>query len=359
MKGNSSILKDRPWAFSASELTAGLRRYLNDPKVQITQMNARDIPHQRSSVSRIHGLQVTVTGSSGSQTLDLVVKQSLTNAHAGTTSSGLRERSLYSNLRDYIPIKMPDLVAADPEGEWLVLRLLPGGKPVEKWQAADYLLAMDQLALLHERFWGLAEDLYTYNWLGRPLDTDFNILVAGAKTGLLRLRSANAANTLAQDKDLLQLFTTLVDQAHEIAEPLRQIPGTLLHGDYWPGNLLIYPENTLYAIDWQQTAIGPAILDAVVFIQESRWHLDPLPVSAIDLQKRYQQQFSAACSIQWDNATWSLYWDHALLWVFLIDWLDLLGNTPEAIIQTHRAQLQKVWFQPVLATANRRLAKTN
>ena len=53
---------------------------------------------------------------------------------------------------------------------------------------------------------------------------------------------------------------------------LDQMPMTLCHGDYHSGNLLwdeLGEPSTVWAVDWQAPAIGPAILDVSVLLGTS------------------------------------------------------------------------------------------
>ncbi|MCK5633860.1 MAG: hypothetical protein KAI06_02180, partial [Anaerolineales bacterium] len=59
--------------------------------------------------------------------------------------------------------------------------------------------------------------------------------------------------------------------------------------------------------------------------------------------------------IQWDQETWSEIWDHALMWRFLQDWIDLLAVTPEPLLLTRAKQLESVWLVPVERAIEKRL----
>jgi thiamine kinase-like enzyme len=338
------------------ELIAGLRRYTKDPGLQIVDIKDQIIPHQRSSMSRIRGMRVFCKSTRGQQIFDLVVKESFGADRAGAPGGGWRERSLYSTMMDYIPIKMPQMVAADPEGQWIILSLLPGGIPAEHWGADEYELAVDHLAALHDQFWGLSEDLENYNWLARPLEVDFSLAVSAANSSLQKLRD-QPDHLLHSDYELFMAINNIVSNAEQIARPLRQLPGTLLHGDYWPGNLMVYPDGILFALDWQMAAIGPAVLDLMVFIQESRWWFKNLPITISEIVNRYRQNLKRLNGVEWSTEEWELLLDHALLWTFLSNWIEVLGRAPNSIIQVHKEQLESIWLEPIRRAAFRRLKK--
>ena len=350
------LIGPRPWAFSVSELTAGLRRYTKDSSLQILEIKSQEIAHQRSSMSRIRGMRVVCKSVKGREVFNLVVKESFGATRAGAPSGGWRERSLYTTMVDYIPIKMPKMVAADPEGEWIVLSLLPGGIQAEHWGAGEYRLAVDQLAALHDQFWGLKDDLENYNWLARPLEVDFSLVVSAASNSLQKLRN-QPDHLLHSEYELFLAINNIVSKADQIAAPLRQLPATLLHGDYWPGNLMVYPDGTLYALDWQLAAIGPGVLDLMIFIQESRWWFEPMPVSVGEIVGRYRQNLSKLNGCEWSTSEWELLLDHALLWTFLSNWIEVLGRAPNSIIQVHKDHLESVWLEPIRRAAFRRLSR--
>ena len=158
----------------------------------------------------------------------------------------------------------------------------------------------------------------------------------------------------AADKRLA--INNIVSKADQIASPLRQLPATLLHGDYWPGNLIAYPNGTLYALDWQMAAIGPGVLDLMIFIQESRWWFEPMPVSVGEIVGRYKHNLSKLNGCEWSNSEWEMLLDHALLWTFLSNWIEVLGRAPNSIIQVHKEHLESVWLEPIRRAAFRRLS---
>ena len=184
MSNASPFIETRPWAFSKSELMAGLREYTNDQTLKITDLTSHTIPFHRPGRGRIRGFRAICESTQGQISFDMVLKESLGVTRAGTASAGWREVSLYRNLVDQFPVKVPELVTADPSGDWLVLNLVPGFQSPEKWGEAEYIMAIDHLVRLHDRFWGLWEDLSTYSFLARPLDADLEIYAQAARTGL-------------------------------------------------------------------------------------------------------------------------------------------------------------------------------
>jgi hypothetical protein len=345
----------RPWPFSRSELTAALRRKTGDPSLTITEIIETEVPQRRPAIGRIRGLQVYTHGRTGDHKIDMVVKEPQGSTRAGTAGAGLREVSVYKTLGDHLPIRTPLLLAADSTGAWLVFTLLGEGRLPEQWKAADYLLATDQLAVLHDRFWNLGDDLTIYRWLRRPLDTDFSIHLQAAQAGISKLENRVPPSTLSQDVNLQQLLEQLISHADVLAARLSQEPTTLLHGDYWPGNIHVHTDGTLTLYDWEEAAIGPAILDVVTFVQYSRWWFEPLPLEAGPLIGHYRERIKRANGHTWTADEWEELWDYALMWVFLTRWVDLLASIPDAILEARLGQLESVWLHPVSVVIKRHL----
>ncbi len=345
---SSSILEEaRPWPFSRAQLTAGLRRYTADNRLSIREIKEFDLPLLRPSIGRIRGIHVNCQTSSGQQKYDLVLKEPQGTTRAGMAGAGRREVSFYITLGEQVPIEIPRVLATQPEGDWMLLEHFPTGPTPEDWNAGEYYLAIDQLVLLHERFWSLDEYLDIYNWLGRPLTRDFEIFVQAAAFGVDQFMGLSPASIFTQDPGFLIMLKGLIAQAGAIAEELRNLPFTLIHGDYWPGNLQALPEGRLIAYDWQHVSLGPGILDLVKFFQVSRWGFSPLPVSQPELANRYREKILEKNGVCWEDNFWQKQWDYALLWIFLTDWVDLLAKIPTPIVETRQAEIASIWLEPV------------
>ncbi|NIN93721.1 MAG: hypothetical protein GTO49_01755, partial [Anaerolineae bacterium] len=62
-------------------------------------------------------------------------------------------------------------------------------------------------------------------------------------------------------------------------------------------------------------------------------------------------------NIRWAAEEWSELWDHALMWRFLQEWVDLLAASPDPLLETRADQLDQVWLEPVSAAVEKRLGK--
>jgi len=352
-----ALIEDpRPWAISRSELTAGLRRHTGDPSLRITKLEEREITQRRPAIGRLRGLVATTQGVTGEHTFDLVIKEPQGSTRAGTAGVGLREVSVYLVLGDHLPVRIPTLIAAHPQGDWLVVNHLADGRRPEQWQKADYLLATEQLVILHDRFWGLGQDLANYPWLARPLDADFDVLIQAVRKGAEKLSQKETPATLREDKDLIDGISKIIKNIDEITTHLRNLPATLLHGDYWPGNIHVHPNGSLTVFDWEQAAIGPSILDLLAFIQSSTWWFAPLPIDPNEIIVHYRQRLAQSGAYTWKDKDWDSAWDYALMWTFVSGWVDLLAKIPESLLSARLPGLENVLFNPMKAAIKRRLS---
>jgi Ser/Thr protein kinase RdoA (MazF antagonist) len=212
---------------------------------------------------------------------------------------------------------------------------------------------VEGLAALHDRFWNLGTDLQAFSWLSRPLSADFEVHVTAAAHAIEQIVYQGEPEGLAAFPERMQILAAMTTRAEEIAVPLRRQPMTLLHGDYWPGNISVTNENGQVVYDWQLTAIGPAILDLVVFVKKSEWWFDDPPLPAAEIIGLYQGALEARLGFTWEASEWERLWDHAVLWRFLQEWVDLLAASPDPVFTTRVQQLEGVWLKPVMAAARR------
>lgn len=353
---HSALLRQpAPWPFSWGELTAGLRRWTGDSQLQVTEIVADDLRAKRPSIGRIRGLKVTCRGERGERQFNLALKEPQGSTRTGTAGVGLREASVYQDLVDQLPLNTPRLIAAHPLGDWLLLTQLPPQKTPSAWGAEDYLKATDLMVALHDRFWDLGPDLTVFAWLARPLDSDFDIYVSAAAKGVKELVERGDSTLFARDPELGQLLGQIVVNADRIIEDLKEAPTTLIHGDFWPGNIRLSEDARMTVYDWQQTGIGPSTLDLVTFIQSSHWWFDPLPLPSEEIIAHYRRGLYEATGHRWSEADWTALWDASLLWTFLAHWIDLVAAIPESLIETRYSLFEAIWLDPLKRAAARRL----
>ncbi|HET7010547.1 MAG TPA: aminoglycoside phosphotransferase family protein [Anaerolineales bacterium] len=344
-----------PWPFTRSDLTAGLRRLLKDPTIQVGHVRAGTLPFHKPAIGRVRGLAADYVGRQGAKSILLAVKEAVGTTRIGLAGVGRREVGVYRYLVPQGPLRAPRLVAASPAGHWLILEAVPLGKNPARWTRTDYKNAINSLANLHDQFWGLRDDLSTFPWLSRPLEADFDVHLAAAAHAIQYIVEHGTPASIARAPARLELLARLTARADDIAAPLRSQPPTLLHGDYWAGNIAVQSDGAQVVYDWQLTAVGPAILDLVNFVKKSEWWFGTLPLSASELAALYRSQIAQQPGFTWTDEEWERLWDHALLWRFVQEWLDLLAAMPEALLLTSSEQLDKIWLDPVEAAFRRRL----
>lgn len=344
-----------PWPFGRSDLTAGMRRYMADTSLKVSEVRPLSIFRRRPSIGDVRGLQVDYHGQKGSGTCELVVKEPRGTTRIGLAGAGRREVGVYQFLAGQMPMIMPLMVAASPTGDWLILESVPPARDASEWTKDDYIKAIDSLANLHDRFWNLGEDLEAFPWLSRPLTADFGVHVTAASQSIEKISYRREPESLASNPEQMQLLRSLVSNAARIAEPLRGENRTLLHGDFWPGNVSILEEDSHVVFDWQLTAIGPAVLDLLVFIKKSTWWFTQMPLREGEIIDRYRSTLHASIGVNWEDEVWDELWDHALMWRFLQEWIDLLAASPEALLLASADQLDQVWMDPVRKAARKRL----
>jgi thiamine kinase-like enzyme len=346
MGSGTGLQSIHPRAFTLAELTAGLRSFAGDPWLRIVRIQPKGLRSKRLSAGRIYALNVVASDTAGTKTYPMVIKEPRQPHRAGMAGSGSREVAFYKQLSDQVPIRVPGLIAAHKSGEWMALEVLKAQKEPEKWDAPDYLLAVEKLALLHDRFWNLENDLENYTWLVRPLNANFKVHIKLALDGHLRLLH-HLQSLDGESRGLAQAFQLLVDHIDQVADTLHEMPFTLLHGDFWPGNLCLCSSGDLAAYDWENAAIGPPVLDLAGFVYQSLWAFGDLPLPASELAAHYRSSIAHLNGYTWEEETWNKQWDSALLWIFLTGWLSMLSDLPDPVMQMHQQRIQKIWLDPV------------
>jgi len=344
------------WPFSFSDLTAGLRKHFDDPTLAVQDVQHTTLPFQKPAIGRVRGLGVKYRTRKGAGTIALVLKEPVGSTRIGLAGVGRREVGVYQHLAPQLPLRMPTFIAGSPHGDWMILGAIVTSQSASHWGKEIFFEALDGLIRLHDRFWNLREDLANFPWLGRPLEGDFEVHLTAASSAIDRIVRQGAPATLANSPERVAMLKRLTERAVAIAEPLRMEASTLLHGDYWPGNIALDRDAQLIVYDWQLTGIGPPILDLLTFVKKTEWWYPGAPVSASEIVQHYRQGIARLQGQSWDDATWDLLWDHALMWRFLQEWLDLLAAIPESLLAASAEQLDRVWLGPVAAALARRLS---
>jgi hypothetical protein len=100
--------------------------------------------------------------------------------------------------------------------------------------------------------------------------------------------------------------------------------------------------------------VGPAILDLVGFVQATTMRLRPsMPLE--EIVTLYREIYSALMPPGWDDRTFAVLWDHALMWRFMMYWLPKLAVMPAEQYAAIHDSFRAIWLEPVMAAAGRRL----
>jgi hypothetical protein len=346
---------DWPWPFARAELTAGLRRHLGRPDLTVTDVQPVTVQYQRPSIGRVRGLKADYRADGEVDSCSLVVKEPRGTTRAGLAGAGRREVGVYLSLATELPMRTPPLVAAAPSGDWLLLEAVRPLRRAERWKADDYAKAIRELAALHERFTGLQEDLSAFPWLGRPLEADFGVHVAAAAQAIEHIVTSGSPEALASRPERVAMLARLTSQADRIVRPLLDLPATLMHGDYWPGNIAVTRDGRQVVYDWQLASVGPGVLDLFTFVTKSRWTFGSLPVEEAELIDRYRAELAERTGERWSDSAWETIWDHARLWRFLQEWVDVLAASPDAVLAANTQALEHLWLEPVARAVSARL----
>lgn len=151
-----------------------------------------------------------------------------------------REIAVYRDVLSPLGLEgIPRLAAADEASAgWLVLEVIEG---TPLWQVGD--LAVWQEAA---------------RWLAR-----LHSLPVPAGETLVRYDAA-------QLRDRLELAAAARPFAARVAERLAALPVRLIHGDFYPANILVQTGPRIRVVDWETCGTGPAVLDLAALIS-GRW----------------------------------------------------------------------------------------
>ena len=353
----SNWLDDDTWTWpcSRAEITAGLRRLYSDKSLTLSRVQRMPLAARRPSIGRIQGLTAHFDRSGKPGSLPLVLKEPRGTTRAGLAGVGRREVGVYAALAPLMPVPMPALIAASASGDWLLMTAESESRPPESWTEEDFVQAVDSLVALHDRFWHLEEDLEAFPWLARPLQADFSVHVAAAAQAIGRIVESGRPEALAGSPWRMRLLAQLTTQADRVAQPLLQAPATLMHGDYWPGNIVLLADGRQVVYDWQMAGVGPGVIDLLTLVMKSRWAFGDLAVPAALLITRYRQGLYERTGVVWSDDEWASLWDHALMWQFLEEWIDVLAASPDAVLRARAEELDASWLQPVAQAVARRL----
>ena len=151
-----------------------------------------------------------------------------------------REIAIYRDVLGPLAVEGTAQVAAADRtsARWLVLEVIEGA-PL--WQIGD-------LAIWQE----------VARWLAR-----LHSLPVPEDEALVRYDAAHLRGRLELAQDAERF-------AQRVAERLAALPVRLIHGDFYPANILVETGPRIRVVDWETCGIGPAVLDVAALIS-GRW----------------------------------------------------------------------------------------
>jgi Ser/Thr protein kinase RdoA (MazF antagonist) len=151
-----------------------------------------------------------------------------------------REIAVYRDVLAPLAVEGTAQVAAADEttARWLVLEFVDG---TPLWQIGEL------------ESWRAAA-----RWLAR-----LHALPVPADERLVRYDSAQLA-------ERLRLTPASERFAERVAERLAALPARLIHGDFYPANILLDRKKRIRVVDWETCGVGPAVLDLAALVS-GRW----------------------------------------------------------------------------------------
>jgi Phosphotransferase enzyme family len=201
-----------------------------------------------------------------------------------------REIAVYRDVLQPLALDGPAGVAAADETSagWLVLELIEG---TPLWQVGDL------------ETWREAA-----RWLARlhalPVPDNESLVRYDAAQLRARLELAQAAEPLAA----------------RVADHLASLPARLIHGDFYPANVLVEPGPRIRVVDWETCGVGPAALDLAALVS-GRWSESE--------RQRILEAYAAACPPHLRPSADDVLYARLLLAAQWIGWHDSWRPPPE------------------------------
>jgi len=162
------------------------------------------------------------------------------------------------------------LVQKDEERYWLLLERVKGLLLWQVGQFDQWKSAARWLARFHASFW-------THN--GKPQALPQVLLrhdaahcmrwISRAERFVSRGQNSNANGLASQFKRIAKRYS-------EVVEYLVALPQTLIHGEFYPSNVILRRRNTgssVCPIDWEVAALGPGLIDLAA-LASGTWEQD-------------------------------------------------------------------------------------
>lgn len=214
------------------------------------------------------------------------------------------EVNFYQTFAPQFPYLIPTPLLAETSGlnGWVITDDVPNHFPPHAWQHSHVEEIIGDLAAFHATYWDATETIADANWLTHfvnrsqtsyrwdELKKEKAIFFDEGPGALLSQHALNhvgrlaptlleAANGVVVMRALdgwpgvlaeshLQAAADLLDDPVPMLEPLLELPATLLHGHPHPYQWCVTLFDQRRLCNWNKPALGPGILDLVIFLEQ-------------------------------------------------------------------------------------------
>jgi phosphotransferase family enzyme len=339
--------------FSLEALQLALRQHLSRPGLSVGEV----VPAKMgggASGSPVYRLEVSYNSGLGDYTdsgkVSLVLKRGTQRSGAHLAGAARREASFYSTLASQMPLRTPRLllsaddVAGEPaaplvvgassglvygwgaesDRDWVLIEALPpdGIWPHATWSAEHYRMALGALAELHAKWWDRPPTPEEFPWVWMPTGAHTQELLEEARSALIEIEGATWGEKFFS-RERLHEWLRVLDDPHCLLDILSGVPQTLIHGDYWPGNIAMRRDGPA-VFDWQQVGVGPAAYDLACFHASSRWWFGRLPITLVEMRSHYMACLNERLGYKVDRYIFDIGIDAARAWRFALLWLPTI-----------------------------------
>ena len=375
--------------FSHATLQAALRRYLAQPSLEVGEVVPKKLGGGFSG-SPVYKLKIVYQVESGDHSeLNLVFKEGGQSAGTISYSVSGREAHFYRTLAPDLPVRTPSMVlnayddlvvgsgrhdsfvvgsgatypgASVAAGDWVLIEALPqeGVWPQTQWNKQNYADAITTLAQLHAHRWAKPPDLSTHPWMWEPAGMHAHAAAVQARHALLEIEAAQWGSKFFTPEELRE-WLALLDNPDPLLNILNSSPQTLIHGDYWPGNIALKSPaydtdgSRMAVFDWQFVGIGPAAYDLSCFHSTSRWWFGRLPYSLSEMRALYLQELNGLLGYKVNSALSTACLDAARAWRFATFWPSIIMQYSPFLLARH-SYLRSMVLEPALASLRRCMA---
>ncbi|MDQ6695685.1 MAG: aminoglycoside phosphotransferase family protein [Chloroflexota bacterium] len=371
--------------FSVDALQVAVRRYLSRPTLSIEEVVPERLTGGASG-SPVYRLNVSYRGSAedcidAGSMLSLILKRGANHKGAILAGSAQREASFYRTLAQQLPVRTPRmlLTAEDIVGEpmqplivsasstlaqgweglgfdsdWVLMEAVTSEVvfPQSSWTAEHYRIALSSLADLHAAWWGSPPDPTDYPWVWMPTGHHTEGLIREAREALMEIGKASWGERFFP-KERLHAWLMLLDNPTPLFNMLSGMPQTLIHGDYWPGNISMRADGPA-VYDWQLVGVGPAPYDLSCFHSSSRWWFGRLPLSLTEMRNHYLERLNEQLGKKVDRYCFDMGMDAARAWRFAVLWPTVILEH-HTNFQANLHHMRSTAIEPAFASLRRSL----